>query len=274
VEVRCGSRGKVGKNEEKIITFGGLIPASSGGDMENICDYRRLCNNFEQKIMQKHHDEIKVCQYGIELVNYILDKLEGLDYDYSTPELATRSLLWRYYSSIPSTAYCCLSTGIQGHNRISFSIFRILIEETVSIKYYSQDYNRAYDITRNLLKSGKPVEPKFSTKLNKIDSESKQSLSNLYDAISEAASHSNALKFPGELISQSEDTLKKLNEPKYEISSIKWIINGILRQLLTILRIASVVYPELENDNLYKRISNGFFDKSLNYLSSEGEMNI
>ena len=171
-------------------------------DVSLVDKYITLHKKIEKKTTSKHKSDIDLCYEGINIFLLVEDLLQGLEFEHSTPELATRSLLWRYLVSIPSTAYESLQAAIQGQYRIAHILLRILIEETVSIQYYIDDFNRADKAIKRYFKSHITKDAKFSTKLKKWNTESRNSLKALYDGISEGTSHANALLYPGLLMDE------------------------------------------------------------------------
>jgi len=221
-------------------------------------DFIGLHNSIERITVTKHATDIDLCYEGIDLFLHISNILKGIKFDYSTPELATQSLLWRFIVSIPSTAFMCLHSAIQGEYRISYSLLRILIEETVSARYYSKNPTNAYKEISETFMSGFSKETKFSRKIRELDGRSNGSLKILYDAISKGASHANALEFPGDLIDKESKRLKKPDEPAYDEESLIWIINNIMRLICISLGATIDTYPELMRKDDFATQSNHF----------------
>jgi len=202
----------------------------NGNDgMNSFIRFSELHLEIEKITFEQHKEDLELCFDGISLFLTVEEILQGTEYKYSTPVEAARSLLWRYLVSVPSTAYVCLRCAIQGQHRIAKNLLRILIEETVSIRYFAENFERAYMVINSSIKSGIPKEPKLSTKLRKIDSKSKKSLITLYDAISDGTSHANALLFPGTLLDELGHKLIKPQEPAYKEDSINWVTMTVTR---------------------------------------------
>jgi hypothetical protein len=214
-----------------------------------IYDFINLHTSIETKTSIKHSKDIDLCYEGIDLFLYIANILNGIKFDYSSPELAAQSLLWRYIVSIPCTAFMCLRSAIQGEYRISYSLLRILIEETVSTRYYAKNPKNAHKELRDTFISGFLRETKFSNKLKELDGRSNDSLKKLYDAISKGASHANALEFPGDLIDKKSRRLRKPKEPAYNEESLIWIINTIMRLICISLGASIETYPDLQRND-------------------------
>ncbi len=213
--------------------------------------FSALHEDIEKITFEQNEEDLELCFEGISLFLRAEEILQGIEFECSTPVEATRSLLWRYLVSVPSTAYVCLRCAIQGQYRIAYNLSRILIEETVSITYFSENIDRAFNVLNNSIKSGIPKEPKFSTKLKKLDSKSKKSLIELYNKLSEGTSHANALLFPDTLIDEQERKLIKPQEPTYDKESINWVILTVLRLLYISIRNLFETYRELSEDEAF-----------------------
>jgi hypothetical protein len=221
-------------------------------------DFIGLHYSIEKYTITNQAKDIDLCYEGIDLFLHIQNILKGIKFDYSTPQLAAQSLLWRYIVSIPGTAFMCMRSAIQGEYRISYSLLRILIEETVSTRYYSENPNNAYKEINETFRSGFLKETKFSLKIRELDGRSNGSLKILYDAISKGASHANSLQFPGDLIDKKSKRLKKPNEPAYDDESIIWIINNIMRLICISIGATIGTYPELQRNDDFANQSNHF----------------
>lgn len=195
--------------------------------------------------------DINLCLDGINLFLMAEQILLDIIFEYSNPKVATRTILWRYLASIPSTAYMALNCAVQGQIRISYSILRILIEEATSIRYYALDYQRALNVFNTLSKSGIPSEPKFNTKLRETEIKQGHSLQKLYTVLSSSASHANALEMPLPVDELKGRKYVRVAEPVYNEESFDFIMETMLRLLSISIFHFKEVYSELQTNKVF-----------------------
>jgi len=209
--------------------------------------------------------EIKLIKQGIGLFIKAESLLDSLEPKYSTREDATRTILWRYVISIPSTAYMTLNSAIQGQYRIAYSSLRTLIEETVSIRFYVSDETRAFNLL-NPKPGSRSIDHGIGAKFKGVDTNQKHPMRELYDAISERASHANALNTILGARTGKGGKIMRLEEPSLNNENFKFIADAVLTLLCVSLGHLAGYFPELRVGETMREELNQFGTDAERYI--------
>lgn len=196
--------------------------------MKNAQDLRDLQQSIHLKSEETFRQEISLCHQGIGLFFEARHILSDMRFEIDNSADASRILVFRYLTTIPSTALWSLDALERGQWGIAGVLLRLLIEEVIGLVYYKEFPKKAL---KRIHQGGKRDVANVGKKLDELGHSHPYGLNRLHGELSTAAAHANASvpRWAGE--DKGDETITIGNTPRYiedDFSDTVEIVNRLL----------------------------------------------
>jgi hypothetical protein len=151
-----------------------------------------LYKKIEKQTESEFSELLGLVEEGISLLIKTTEYLQKLEpfIDKSTPEGASKAAVWRFVSTLPSTALWSLQTAKYGALALSKYLLRLCLEELVSLAFYEEFPNQALEqITRDSDRD----QIDFGEKVARLNLEHGSGIRRLWGGLSNTYSHANLI---------------------------------------------------------------------------------
>jgi len=199
-----------------------------------------------------------------EAIELLIDATEvlvnsGARGEHRSPEGASRSAVWRFLSTLPSSATWCLEASVSGDSYIAKALLRLCLEEAVKLAYYGEQPAAAL---RQVMSGKTADETEIDEMIRALAPAREKEYMRLWGHLSNLYVHAN-LNLPPELIYEAESGEPQIGGgPRFDPQLFQPIAEQLLAFIVTALFAAARRFPELSGDSKWAEKVHNLVDQS------------